>query len=235
MKIINASYEILTPSTGNELKAIELAGRTCYKSEDKITDTSAKKFVKTLIKNGHEAMLEHAFVTVKFICDRGISHELVRHRLASFAQESTRFCNYSGDKFGNELTFIKPCFWDEGSDMLYMWKIAMQNAEDMYVHMIKSGAAPQEARSVLPNSIKTEVVVTANFREWRTIFKQRAVGTTGKPHPQMEELMVPLLRECVNLYPDLYDDIYMMWLEKQSDAAPDGTKENGYGGLLPAT
>lgn len=109
----------LTPITGEEIKMIERAGRTCYKSEDKITEQSAKEFVENLIKRGHEAMLEHSSLSVKFICDRGVSHELVRPRLASFAQESTRYCNYSQDKFGNELTFIKPCFWDEKTDGRY--------------------------------------------------------------------------------------------------------------------
>ena len=130
MKIINPSYEILTLITGDELKAIERAGRTCYKSEDKITDKSARKFVKGLISRKHEAMLEHSSLSVRFICDRGVSHELVRHRMASFAQESTRYCNYSQDKFENELTFIRPCFWDEAVDGCYTdWHRAMFYAE----------------------------------------------------------------------------------------------------------
>ena len=207
MKIINASTEILTPITGDELQRIEYAGRTCYKSEDKITDDSAKKFVENLIKRGHEAMLEHSSLSVKFICDRGVSHELVRHRLASFAQESTRYCNYSQDKFGKELTFIKPKFFEEGTDSYKYWENAMADAENYYFSMLDFGCTPQEARSVLPNSIKTEIVMTANYREWRHFFWLRAAHKTGPAHPQMEELIVPLLYEVSGLIPVVFDDI----------------------------
>lgn len=224
MKIINASYEILTPITGDELKAIERAGRTCYKSEDKITDESARKFVKGLISRKHEAMLEHSSLSVKFICDRGVSHELVRHRLASFAQESTRYCNYSQDKFGNELTFIWPCFFGEyneenaNQEKSMHWQAAMLEAERRYFGMLENGCTPQEARSVLPNSIKTEVIMTANYREWRHFLNLRAARATGPAHPQMEELTVPLLRRLVNLIPEVFDDIYYDWIPQQSDA-----------------
>lgn len=214
MKIIKAGYEILTPITGEELKMIERAGRTCYKSEDKITDGLARKFVKNLIARRHEAMLEHSTLSVKFICDRGVSHELVRHRLASFAQESTRYCNYSQDKFWDELTFIKPCFWDEETDGRFTdWQRAMSYAERQYFVLLANGATPQEARSVLPNSIKTEVIMTANYREWRHFFNLRAARATGPAHPQMEELAVPLLKEITNLIPEVFDDIYMKYLD----------------------
>ena len=214
MKIINASTEILTPITGNELRKIECAGRTCYKSEDKITDDSAKKFVENLIKRGHEAMLEHSSLSVKFICDRGVSHELVRHRMACFAQESTRYCNYSQDKFGKELIFIKPKFFEEGTDSYKYWENAMADAEIYYFSMLDFGCTPQEARSVLPNSIKTEIVMTANYREWRHFFWLRAARKTGPAHPQMEELTVPLLKEVVNKFPYVFDDIYRSWLSQ---------------------
>ena len=207
MKIINPSYEILTPITGNELKNIEIASRTCYKSEDKITNDSAEKFVKMLIERHHEAMLEHSSLSVKFICDRGVSHELVRHRLASFGQESTRYCNYTKDKFGNELTFIKPLFFEEDSGEYYHWEHAMMDCEFYYNELIKSGCTPQEARSVLPNSIKTEVVMTTNYREWRNFFKLRACRETGPAHPQMEELTVPLLKDLKVLIPVVFDDL----------------------------
>ena len=224
MKIINASTEILTPITGDELRQIEYAGRTCYKSEDKITDDSAKKFVENLIKRGHEAMLEHSSLSVKFICDRGVSHELVRHRMASFAQESTRYCNYSQDKFGKELIFIKPKFFEEGTDSYKYWENAMADAEIHYFSMLDFGCTPQEARSVLPNSIKTEVVMTANYREWRHFFWLRAARKTGPAHPQMEELTVPLLKEVVNKIPYVFDDIYRSWLSQQADN--DSTKDD---------
>ena len=220
MKIINASTEILTPITGDELRQIEYAGRTCYKSEDKITDDTAKKFVENLIKRGHEAMLEHSSLSVKFICDRGVSHELVRHRMASFAQESTRYCNYSQDKFGKELIFIKPKFFKEGTDSYKYWENAMADAEICYFSMLDFGCTPQEARSVLPNSIKTEVVMTANYREWRHFFWLRAARKTGPAHPQMEELTVPLLYEVSGLIPVVFDDIVEKCAEWRSQKNP---------------
>lgn len=221
MKTIKAGYEILTPISdrgGDELRLIEIAGRTCYKSEDKITEDSSKKFVKMLIDRKHEAMLEHSSLTIKFICDRGVSHELVRHRLASFGQESTRYCNYAGDKFGNELTFIEPLFFEEGSEKHTAWMAAMDIAEQSYLKLISLGATPQEARSVLPNSVKTEVVMTANYREWRHFFNLRAARATGPAHPQMEEITVPLLRELNNRIPVVFEDIYANWLSQQEDS-----------------
>lgn len=207
MRTINAGYEILTPIRGDELQLIEKAGRTCYKSEDKITDESAKKFVAGLIKRNHEAMLEHSFLSIRFICDRGVSHELVRHRLASFAQESTRYCNYSKDKFGNELTFIKPLFFDEDTNEYRLWEHAMRVAESDYMMMLNAGRTAQEARSILPNSVKTEVVMSTNYREWRHFFKLRAARATGPAHPQMEEITRPLLEELKTLIPVVFDDI----------------------------
>lgn len=189
------------------LKKIEAVARTCYKSEGKITEGSAEKMVAALIRNGHEAMLEHASVTVKFVVDRGVSHELVRHRIASFAQESTRFCNYSKDKFDSEVTFIIPEYLDYGSTAFDIWKEQMKSAEKAYFDMLEFGLSPQEARSVLPNSLKTEVVMTANLREWRHFFRLRAAGVTGTPHPQMLEVTVPLLGNMQNMIPVVFDDI----------------------------
>lgn len=189
------------------LQKIEAAARTCYKSEGKIQEGSAAKLVAGLIKSGHEAMLEHASVTVKFVVDRGISHELVRHRLASFAQESTRYCNYSKDDFGSEITFIIPDYLEYKSEGWNIWKESMKQAEDAYFKMLDFGLSPQQARAVLPNSLKTEVVMTANLREWRHFFKLRALGTTGKPHPQMLEVAVPLLEDMKNLIPVIFDDL----------------------------
>lgn len=223
MNIISASYKILTPdfndpffSESKIYKQIESVGRVCYKSEDKITNESAEKFVRTLIKSGHEAMLEHASMSVLFIVDRGVSHEIVRHRIASFAQESTRYCNYAKDKFGNNITVIRPFFFHkEGREKdIDAWNAAMLEAEEQYLNLIANGASPQEARSVLPNSLKTEIVMTANMREWRHFFKLRAAGVTGKPHPQMLEVAVPLLKECRRRLPALFDDIEPMELEK---------------------
>lgn len=209
MRIIKPFYEILTPiSEGGikELQHIEEIGRVCYKSEDKITEDgeSAKNFVKMLINRGHEAMLEHSSLSVKFVVDRGVSHELVRHRIASFAQESTRYCNYSNDKFGNEITVIEPCFWNENTGFYEYWKTACEQSEKYYFELLNGGATPQQARSVLPNSLKTEITVTANYREWRSFFKLR---TFKAAHPQMREVTIPLLKELKALIPIVFDDI----------------------------
>lgn len=206
MKIINASYRIETPTYSGEklLKSIEQAGRTCYKSEDRITDESAEAFVRMLIERGHESVLEHASITVRFVCDRGVSHEIVRHRIASFSQESTRYCNYSNDRFRNEITFIKPCFLEDGTGGYKLWKQAMFVAEKEYFDLLNWGFTPQEARSVLPNSTKTEIIMTANLREWRHFLKLR---TAKAAHPQMRELTVPLLKELQEWIPVIFDDI----------------------------
>lgn len=241
MKVIKAHYQIMTPDMDDPKTAadiyreIEESGRTCYVSEAAMTDESGEKFVRTLVKNGHEAMIEHASMKVKFIVDRGVSHEIVRHRLCSFAQESTRYCNYSKGKFGSEITVIEPCFFMgipkerraqireetdsvvtsnrlpltlEGKELQYYhWYNSCREAEVAYLSMLDAGATPQEARSVLPNSLKTTLIVKADMREWRNIFKLRAAGEHGKPHPQMLEIMVPLLNECKLKLPALFDDI----------------------------
>lgn len=206
MRVIDPGYEILTPiSEGgmDELKMLEKIARVCYKSESHITEDgeSAKKLITALIRSGHEAMLEHGIISVKFTVDRGVSHEMVRHRMASFAQESTRYCNYSGDKFGNELTFIRPSFFniEEYRD----WKRTMKNIEKHYLKLIEMGAKPEEARSVLPNSLKTEIVVTANYREWRHIF---ALRTSPKAHPQIREVMIPLMQELRERIPVIFEN-----------------------------
>lgn len=208
MRVIKAGYEILTPINRLEiLKTIEVASRVCYKSESNITEESASKMVKNLIKSGHTAMIEHASISVKFICDRGVSHEIVRHRIASFAQESTRYCDYSKNKFDKQITFIKPLFYKEGTPNYTAWKETCERCEATYFWLLNHGSTPQEARSVLPNSLKTEIVVTMNLREWIHFFKLRAVGTTGKPHPQMTEITIPLLNELKALLPEIFGDI----------------------------
>ena len=282
MKLIKPSFEIWEQPAGLEgvYKQIEKVGRVCYKSEDKITEDSAKPFVDRMIKSGHGAMLEHGtvylqyetvksainpltkyylnkyskvkakggiigetirlFVTtnlrvlvendwlkdleyiceptefherrvaVHFVCDRGVSHEFVRHRVMSFAQESTRYCNYSKDKFGNELTFIIPCWVEEKQENMSLeirnicgnyaelcFKENLVRAERAYFTLIKEGWKPQEARAVLPNSLKTELVVTGFTSDWNHFFDLRARGTTGAPHPQAKELAEPLMKEFI--------------------------------------
>lgn len=205
MKIISPNVEILSPVDGQAiLKHIELCGRVCYKSEAKITDTSAATFVRGIIKRGHESVLEHFNITVKFICDRGVSHEIVRHRMASYCQESTRYCNYSNDSFGGEITIIRPNFLVEGTEGWQYWLEACWTAERRYFDLLNFGCTPQEARAVLPNSLKTEVVMTANLREWRHFFKLR---TAQAAHPQMREVATLLLRRMQELIPVVFDDI----------------------------
>ena len=294
MKIIKPSFEILNISPANPLELLELAGRVCYKSEDKILPDTALPFVKKILEGHHESVIEHASMTIKFVCDRGVTHELVRHRLCAFSQESTRYCNYNKDKFGNEITVIEPCFWvddtyvemlmalieraitvtmkkyqtsevaslltsaqtilsksnkdvcDElminrstlnrwltfkvfpspcscmlicdwvktnASDLLEktsyerqynVWKEACQRAEVSYFALLQMGASPQQARTVLPNSLKTEIVMTADLREWRHVFKLR---TSKAAHPQMRELMIPTLEEVKQRIPLIFYDM----------------------------
>lgn len=283
MKLIKPSFTILHQAPGLEgvYKQIELAGRTCYKSEDKITPDSAKAFVERMINSGHGAMLEHGTVylgmpietiipieangwgkyesnkyskggvvcsingekrvaittnlrvlvengwlddlqyicepteyhekrvCVKFICDRGVSHEFVRHRVFSFAQESTRYCNYSKDKFGNELTFIQPCYLNEEELVKYgpyhlvsrnkspesIFICSLNNAEKDYLTLIESGWKAQEARAVLPNALKTELVMTGFATDWQHFFELRCASNA---HPQARELAIPLYDEFIN-------------------------------------
>lgn len=207
MKIIEPHYIIMDKLDGIEiLKKIERCGRTCYLSEDKITDTSCMDFAKMIIKNGHESVLEHFSFTVKFVTDRGISHEIVRHRIASFSQESTRYCNYSKGKFDKEITFIRPSFLygHENGYEFELWKKSCEQAEDTYFKMLENGCRPQEARAVLPNSLKTEIVMTANLREWRHFLRLR---TSLNAHPDMRILTVPLLNELKETIPIVFDDI----------------------------
>lgn len=299
MKLIKPSFEIWEQPAGLEgvYKQIERVGRVCYKSEDKITEDSAKPFVDRMIKSGHGAMLEHGTVylyirrkgneslevdrylmnpyskvvfsqspnsrdmeiyittnlrvlvengwlddlkyicepteyherrvTVHFVCDRGVSHEFVRHRVMSFAQESTRYCNYSKDKFGSELTFIIPCWMgmhdtDEGREVTRNWNFdildgcsiiaeegefddardafltSLNVAEHCYLELLQKGWTTQQARAVLPNSLKTELVVTGFIKDWKHFFSLRSgIAKTGKPHPQAQELAEPLMDEFV--------------------------------------
>lgn len=208
MKVINAGYSIYNGESYLSMVArVEEIARTCYKSEDKITKESGEKMIRGLIKSGHEAMIEHASVSVKFIVDRGVSHEIVRHRLAAYAQESTRYCNYSKGKFGGEITVIRPCFFEEGSDEYYEWLEAMDAAEDSYLDLLELTGAPEQARDVLPTSVKTEINVTMNMREWRHFFKLRALDKTGKAHPQIKEVAIPLLAEFKERYPAFFGDL----------------------------
>lgn len=209
MKVIEPSFIIESNIDGETiLRHVEKAGRTAYKTEDKISSDSTRKFVKKILDMGHESVIEHYNITVRVICDRGVTHEIVRHRMASYTQESTRYCNYSVGKFGGEITVIKPCFWISGSEIdqkkYEIWEGAMKAAEKAYLELVNFGASPQEARSVLPNSLKTEIVMTMNLREWRHFFKLR---TSNAAHPQMREIACPLLDEFKKQIPVIFDDL----------------------------
>lgn len=234
MKVTEARFEIIRPQRLDEearnsiYQLIEAAGRTCYQSGGG-TPESAAKFIRNAIANQHFSILEHASMTVRFMVDRGITHEIVRHRLSSFNQESTRYCNYSKDKFGRDITYIdlekgmRLCPVTEAlpsnkTFQIYSeWRCACEDAERHYMRMLDLGASPQIARSVLNNSTKSELVMTANLREWRHFCSLRAAGTTGAPHPQMIEVAVPLLKAFADFLPevfgDILDEVNPKWLE----------------------
>jgi len=207
MKIIQARIDEVVfhvPEGYPSIEAwIEKAGRTCYKSEDKITEESAPQFVEMLRNRGHHAMLEHAMASVKIVADRGLSHELVRHRIASFAQESTRYCNYSKGKFGGEITVVE----QPGLDTVQfnLWKEAIEQAEKYYLLLLEQGVKAQTARSVLPIGTKAEIVVSANLREFRHIFKMRCDKAA---HPIIRDIFLQILEKFYKKIPALYEDLY---------------------------
>ncbi len=201
------SPEVLIPEnelTDMKIKSIERYARVCYKSEDKMKKDYNENLIRFLIRHGHESVIEHEKVTVMMVIDRGLSHEVVRHRLASYSQESTRYCNYQKDKFGNEITVIRPYFYTDRPDEYELWEQGCQAVEDVYFRLLEQGSSPQEARSVLPNSLKTEIVVTYNMREWRHFFKLRSHSAA---HPQARQVAIPLLLEFQSVFPELFDDI----------------------------
>ena len=207
MKIINQSWDWMQKPFLS-LEIIEKAGRTCYKSEDKIMLGSAKEFVKMIVKRGHETVIEHVSASVKFITNRGVTHELVRHRLCSFSQESTRYVRYDG-----EMEFIRPVWWMRPSSNIEdvnmgvaqdEWMNTLIATERSYIRLLDLGWRPEQAREVLPNSLKTEIVTTANLREWRHIFKLR---TSKAAHPQIRDLMKSCLNGFKLAVPVIFDDI----------------------------
>lgn len=216
MYLIKPSYQIISlPNTDQILLFLETCGRVAYKSEDRIGLGTAKKFVRSIVNNQHLSVIEHVGMSVRFICDRGVSHELVRHRLCSFTQESTRYCNYSKDKFGGHVTYIIPPWYqdtlvpgeyDSIPDHVDLatenWLSSLLYCEKSYFTLLDLGATPQEARSILPNALKTEIIVTANLREWKHIFAMRCASSA---HPQMREIMVPLAEELCYLLPEIFE------------------------------
>lgn len=206
MKIINPSLEILTDIDRNKvLKHIENCGRTCYQSYDKITPESAKTMVAMLIKSGHESVLEHFSITVKMVTDVGAYKDITRHRAGTaFSIESTRYCNYSKGKFGNEISFIKPCNIEEDSDLWRLWYLQMSQIENTYQSMSKLGAKPDQLRMILPHSTAAEVCMTANLRAWRHILRIRCHKAA---HPSVQQIMKMVLSEFNKLLPEIFNDI----------------------------
>jgi len=180
------------------LQTIEKFGRVSHKTEEKMTKDSYKAFIKRLLSWGHESVLEHQSISVRFICDRGVTHELVRHRIGAYTQESTRYCNYSG-----KIQFIKPLFYKKGSKEYKLWFEACLKAAEIYQKLIELKSTPEKARSVLPNSLKTEIVATFNLRQWRHVFEMRCQKAA---HPQMREIMIPLLKVFQKKLPVIFDD-----------------------------
>ena len=209
MKIIEPAVELVDDfDAAAIMRKLERAGRVCYKSEGNITNDSAEKFIRGIIKRGHESVIEHASVSFKIICDRGVTHELVRHRVASYSQESTRYCDYGAGKFGGELTFIRPCFWSEDDENYRLWLRSMELAEKNYLAMRANGAKPEEARSILPNSLKTEIFVTMNLRELRHFLKLRM---SPKAHPQMRQVALKIFAILREKLPAIFDDLEIGW------------------------
>lgn len=203
MKIIEPAFFIINMDDPDKImNLIEISARNCYQSEP-TGDTEG--FIRRIIKSGHESVLEHSSITVRIICDRGVMAEITRHRHHSFSIKSTRYCNFSKDKFGNEITVIKPFFWEDGTNKYNEWRSAMQSCEYVYLNLIEDGATPQEARSVLPNSLETNIICTANIRAWRHWFKLRC---SKKSHPQLRQIALPMLAEFATRLPVLFDDIY---------------------------
>ena len=205
MNIIEPSVEILTPLDADTImKHLERCGRVCYKSEGRIGDGSAERFLSGIIKSGHESVLEHYSITFKVVCDRAVSHQIVRHRIASYSQESQRYCNYTKDGFGRSVAFVRPGWIEKHAELYGVWQNACQNAEDAYFCLIDSGCTPQQARTVLPNSTKTEIVCTMNVRELRHFLKLR---TSPAADPAIRQVANMLLSKTKESLPVLFADI----------------------------
>lgn len=207
MNIVKATvFSEYLPPRSIAYSIIESAGRTCYRSDPQEGDTT-KAFIRRAIQRGHWSILEHVSVTLRFICDRGVSHELVRHRIASYSQESTRYCNYSRERFGSEITVIRPCYLEPGTEGWRIWEESCEASEKAYFDLLGFGLSPQEARGVLPHSLKTEVVSTMNLREWHHFLEMRYIGVAGTPHPQMVEVAKQAFNILYSQYPVIFEDI----------------------------
>lgn len=204
MKIIQPVADLRfpkSPTTAHEIiQLVEEAGRACYLSDDKITDDSWKSFIWARIDEGHDSVIEHSMMTFMFITDRGIANELVRHRIASFSQESTRYVNYKN----RDIEVVCPSGIQQGTPAYYAWMDSISSDLTVYNRLVESGVKPQNARSVLPLCLKTKIYMTANLREWRHVFKLR---TSKAAHPDMRLLMADALAKTKDMFPVIFDDI----------------------------
>ena len=203
MILVQPKIEVENYNPIQIMKNIERACRTCYRSEDLITEESYKKLLKNCINRGHESVLEHEKITVRMTCDVGVYKDLTRHRFGSFSIESTRYCNYSKDKFDNNIKFIEPIYFDDG-DKGQLWADTMMAIENQYMKMAAAGCAPDEMRMILPHSTAAEVTMTANIREWRHILDLRTKKMT---HPAIRQLLIPLLLKFKADMPELFNSI----------------------------
>lgn len=220
VKVVEMTASILNgPTNQNLLETIERAGRVCYKSEGKIGDGTCKTFIKSIITRGHESVLEHCSISALFTVDRGVTHEIVRHRIASYSQESTRYCNYGNEQFDGGITVCRPTFWHRklNAEMFNVWYEAVSAANDYYLKLLALGAKPQEARSVLPQSTKADIVVTMNVREWRHFFKLRC---SPAAHPDIRKAATELLEEMASRYEVVFDDLYEQFCCSHDDREP---------------
>ena len=204
MLLIDPKIEVEKVDGKKIMQNIERACRTCYRSEDKITDESYKTLLKNCITRGHESVLEHEKITVRMTCDIGVYKDLTRHRIAAFSIESTRYCNYGKDKFNGEIKFIKPCNIEKGTKTYELWKNACESIEENYIEMSKLGAKPDELRMILPHSTAAEVTMTADIREWKHILLLR---TSNHTHPSIRQLLIPLLLYFKKIMPEIFDEV----------------------------
>lgn len=217
MIILDPSIEIESFNGKEIMQNIEKACRTCYRSEDNITEDSYKSLLKNCINRGHESVLEHEKITITMICDIGVYKDLTRHRIASYSIESTRYCNYSKDKFDNQIKFIKPVFYkdwkskdlnevikDKELYKCYLWENCMQNIEQDYNAMSEIEALPDEMRMLLPHSTAAKVTMTANIREWKHILSLRC---SSHAHPAVQQLLIPFLLKLKEEMPEIFDSV----------------------------
>ena len=204
MKLVDPILYVEDYDGKKMLQRIERACRTCYRSENLITENSYKKLLKNCLNRGHESILEHEKVSIRMICDIGVYKDLTRHRFGSFSIESTRYCNYGKDKFDSEIKFIKPVHIEEGSSLYNYWETGLEALEENYLKMAQEGAKPDQLRMLLPHSTAAEVNMTCNLREWKHVLSLRC---TNHAHPSIRQLLIPLLLKFKKDMPEIFADV----------------------------